>query len=89
MIKINLEKAKEIHRNKIREARKPLLEVKDIEFQRALESGADTADIVAAKTALRDATNATAIDAASDAVELKQAWDTALLGPSPYEGVSS
>lgn len=86
MININLEKAKEIHRNKIREARKPLLAAKDVEYQRALETGADTAAIVAAKQALRDAPAASAIDAASTPDILKNAWDSSLLGNSPYGG---
>ena len=85
MININLDKAKEIHRNKIREARKPLLEAKDVEFQRALETGEDTSDIVAAKTALRDATAAPSIDLASNVEELKATWNQELLGASPYE----
>jgi hypothetical protein len=85
MININLDKAKEIHRNKIREARKPLLEAKDVEFQRALETGGDTSDIVAAKTALRDATAAPSIDLASNVEELKATWNQELLGASPYE----
>jgi flagellar basal body rod protein FlgB len=83
-IGLDLSKAKDIHRDNIRAARLPLLQAKDLEFQRALESGADTAAIVTAKQALRDAPAAAAIDAASTADELKAAWDTDLLGDSPY-----
>ena len=86
MININMTKARDIHRNKVREARNPKLAAKDIEFQRALETGADTSAIVAAKNALRDAPAASAIEAASTPDELKQAWDTDLLGDSPYGG---
>jgi len=84
MININMTKARDIHREKVRQARNPLLASKDVEFQRALETGADTAAIVAVKQALRDAPAAAAIEAASTPDELKQAWDTDLLGDSPY-----
>ena len=57
MITINIEKAKEITKEKLRADRKPLLEAEDIKFQRALETGADTTDIVAEKERLRDITN--------------------------------
>lgn len=57
MIKVNIVKAKEITKDKLREERKPLLEKLDVDFQRALETGADTTDIIAKKQALRDATN--------------------------------
>lgn len=56
-ITINIEKAKEVKREILRELRKPLLEEQDVLFQRALESGADTTAIVAEKQRLRDATN--------------------------------
>jgi hypothetical protein len=86
MININMNKARDIHREKVREARNPKLAAKDVEFQRALETGANTSAIVAAKNALRDAPAASAIEAASTPDELKQAWDTNLLGDSPYGG---
>ena len=56
-IQVNINKAKEITKDKLREERKPLLEKLDVDFQRALETGADTTDIIAKKQALRDATN--------------------------------
>ena len=83
-IGLNMSKAKDIHRDNVREARKPLLEAKDLEFTRALEANADTTAIVAAKQALRDAPAASAIDDATTADELKAAWYTSLLGASPY-----
>ena len=76
--------AKEIFRDKVREVRKPLLETKDVELMKALESGADTSAIASAKQALRDAPAAAAIDAATDIASLKAAWDADLLGASPY-----
>ena len=66
------------------DARKPLLEVKDVEFQRALETGADTSTIVSEKQSLRDATINPDIAAASTPEELKASWDSDLLGDSPY-----
>ena len=83
-IGLDMSKAKDIHRDKVRDARGPLLAAKDIEFARAQETNADTTAIVAAKQALRDAPAAAAIDAATTADELKAAWDTSLLGDSPY-----
>ena len=84
MININMNKARDIHREKVREARNPKLAAKDVEFQRALETGADTAAIVAAKQALRDAPASAAIEAATTPDELKASWDAELLGDSPY-----
>ena len=57
MITINIEKAKEITKEKLRADRKPLLEAEDVKFQIALETGEDTTDIVAEKQRLRDITN--------------------------------
>jgi len=84
MININMTKARDIHREKVRQARKPKLEAKDVEFQRALETGADTSVIVADKQALRDAPASAAIEAATTPDELKASWDAELLGDSPY-----
>tara|TARA_R100000278_G_C5474686_1_gene165842 strand:- start:37 stop:297 length:261 start_codon:yes stop_codon:yes gene_type:complete len=81
---IDMAKAREIHKNKIRLARKPLLEALDIEFQKAQETGASTTDIVAKKNALRDAPADSGIAAASDTDALKAQWKTDILGASPY-----
>lgn len=56
MITININKAKEITKERLRSERDPLLKQQDVAFQRALESGADTAAIVAEKQRLRDIT---------------------------------
>ena len=77
-------KAKEIHKTNIRVAREPKLAALDVDFQRALELGSDTASIVSKKQALRDAPAATAIASATTTDELKAQWDTATLGTSPY-----
>ena len=81
---LNMPKARNIHREKIREARKPLLESLDIEFNRALETSADTTSIVSKKQALRDAPADSAIESAADATALKAQWNTSILGNSPY-----
>ena len=81
---IDMAKAREIHKNRIREARTPKLAELDIEFQKALETGASTTDIVAKKQALRDAPADSGIAAASDADALKAQWKTDILGTSPY-----
>ena len=57
MIIVNVNKAKEITKERLRAERAPLLQAQDVAFQRALEEGADTAAIVAEKQRLRDITN--------------------------------
>jgi len=78
--------AKAIFKDKIREVRKPLLDAEDVVYMKALE--ADDADAKAAsvtkKAALRDAPAASAINSASNITALKAAWDTSVLGDSPY-----
>ena len=81
---IDMAKAREIHKNNIRIARKPKLAELDVEFQKALETGASTTDIVAKKQALRDAPADSGIAAASDTDALKAQWKTDILGTSPY-----
>ena len=81
---VDMAKAREIHKEKIREARLPKLQELDVEFQKALETGASTTDIVAKKQALRDAPADSGIAAASDADALKAQWKTDILGTSPY-----
>ena len=81
---IDLAKAREIHKTNIRDARKPKLAELDIEFQKALETGASTTDIVAKKQALRDAPADSDIAAANDTDALKAQWKTDILGTSPY-----
>ena len=81
---VDMAKAREIHKNNIREARTPKLAELDIEFQKALETGASTTDIAAKKQALRDAPADSGIAAASDTDALKAQWKTDILGTSPY-----
>ena len=82
----DITKAKEIFKEKIREVRKPLLEAEDVVYMKALEaddSSAKTAS-VNKKKALRDAPAAKAITDADTIDKLKAAWDTSVLGDSPY-----
>jgi len=82
----DLAKSKEIFKDKIREVRKPLLDAEDVVYMKAMEAddaSAKTASVTK-KTALRDAPAASAIASASTITELKAAWDTSVLGDSPY-----
>jgi len=76
--------AKTIHKINIRSAREPLLQKLDIDYQRATETSADTSAIVAKKQALRDAPAASAITNATSVDDLKNQWDSSILGTSPY-----
>ena len=82
----DMTKAKEIFKAKIREVRTPLLEAEDVAYMKALEAddaSAKTAS-VNKKKALRDAPAAKAITDADTIDKLKAAWDTSVLGDSPY-----
>ena len=70
-IKIDIAKAKDITKDRLRAERKPKLEALDIEFIKAQEQGADTSAIVAEKQRLRDITQQ--VDTMSTVEELKQA----------------
>jgi len=56
-ITIDINKAKVITKDRLREERKPLLDAQDILFNRALETSEDTSAIVKEKNRLRDITN--------------------------------
>ena len=70
MITVNIDKAKDITKDRLRAERKPLLEAQDVAFQRALETGEDTSAIVAEKQRLRDIT--ATVDSMTTLEELKQ-----------------
>jgi hypothetical protein len=69
----DMERCKEIHLEKFREARKPLLEKLDVDYLRAQESGtkAQKDAIIARKKALRDVTLTELPDTLD---ELKATW---------------
>jgi len=77
-ITVNITKAKNIWKDKIRRARKPKLESLDVEFMQAQETGADTSAIVAKKKELRDFPSQ--VDSATTTDEIKAVWDTDKLG---------
>ena len=82
----DLTASKVIFKDKIRQVRKPLLAAEDVVYMKALED-ADTdaqAASVKKKKALRDAPAASAIANAANIGALKSAWDTSVLGDSPY-----
>tara|TARA_B100001123_G_C14771499_1_gene812887 strand:- start:31 stop:261 length:231 start_codon:yes stop_codon:yes gene_type:complete len=68
-ITININKAKNITKERLRFERKPLLEAEDIKFMRAQEEGSDTTSIVAEKQRLRDITNS--VDSCTTTDQLK------------------
>ena len=66
---IDIDKAKDITKDRLRQEREPLLLAQDVLFQRALEIKADTSAIVAEKQRLRDIT--TLVNTANTVEELK------------------
>ena len=80
---IDMSRARDIHKNNIREARKDKLAALDIEFQIAQETSADTSAIVAKKQVLRDYPAHAGIATAVNITELKADWDTTILGDKP------
>jgi len=90
-IGINVNKAKEIHKDKIREVRDPLLQAEDVTFMRAVEADDTDAKTASAtrKQQLRDVTNIvdsatiTATDVTGVTNELKAVWDADVLGDNP------
>jgi viroplasmin and RNaseH domain-containing protein len=79
MITINLDKAKEIQKNRWRNARKSILEKLDTEFMRAVETGDTTKQqqIVTQKQTLRDVTT-TDLSTITNTQELKNVWPNIL-----------
>lgn len=73
---IDMEAARELHRDHMRQCRRQLLADLDVQYQRADEREAvgEKAEIAAQKQALRDVTKLPAIDEAKTPEELKKAW---------------
>ena len=78
--------AKTLFKEKIRQVRQPLLEAQDVLYMKAIEDGDSSAQSTVAtkKKELRDAPAASAITNADTIAKLKAAWNTSLLGTSPY-----
>jgi hypothetical protein len=70
-IQVNINKAKDITKDRLRAERTPKLEALDVQFQRALEAGSDTTDIVNKKQQLRDAP--ASVDSMATVEQLKAA----------------
>jgi len=71
MITVNIDKAKDITKDRLRQEREPLLATLDIQYMQAQESGSDTSAIVAKKQQLRDAP--AQVDSMTTVDELKAA----------------
>ena len=73
MIKIDMAKAAEIQRDRIRAAREPLLAALDVEFMHAVEKGdqVEQAKVAVEKQRLRDLTKDPRLTAAQTVDELK------------------
>lgn len=86
MIEVDINKAKEILKGRIRAARAPQFQALDIAYMVALESGNTEAQqaIAEKKQALRDLTKAPEIASAENLDTLKAAWNSDLLGPAPF-----
>jgi hypothetical protein len=82
---INMDKAKEIHLTKIRQARSGIFPKLDVDFMKALETGntQTSTEIGSKKQQLRDITSMD-LENVSDLDSLKNTWPTELLGDSPY-----
>lgn len=79
-IYIDIPKAKDIWKDKIRQKRKSALEKLDVDFMRATEQGNDTTAIVADKQTLRDLPSQ--VDTANTVDEIKTVWND-MLGTKP------
>ena len=76
MITIDISKAKEVWKDKIREKRKSVLEQLDIDFVKVQETSSDTTGIVADKQTLRDLPQQ--VDTATTVDEIKAVWNDLL-----------
>ena len=82
VVTVNLAKAKEITKQRLRAERAPLLDAQDVLYMRALEAGQDTTAIVAEKQRLRDVT--ALADACTTTAELR-ALNTSSVAPVAVE----
>jgi hypothetical protein len=73
---VNIDKAKEVWKDKIRVARKPALEKLDVDFVKAQETSSDTSSIVTDKQTLRDLPSQ--VDSATTTDEIKAVWNDML-----------
>ena len=76
MITIDITKAKEVWKNKIRFKRAKALKKLDLDFMKAQEAGTDTTSIVADKNTLRDLPEQ--VNTATTTDEIKAVWNDML-----------
>ena len=76
MITIDITKAKEVWKNKIRFKRAGALKKLDLDFMKAQEAGTDTTSIVADKNTLRDLPEQ--VNTATTTDEIKAVWNDML-----------
>jgi hypothetical protein len=77
-IAVEMQKARELWKDKMRKARAPLLAALDVEMSRAFKDGARQEEIEARRQALRDVTADPAIEAAKTPEELRLVWPETL-----------
>ena len=75
-ITVDITKAKDVWKNKIRKARESALTKLDIDYMKAQEQGSDTTSIVADKNTLRNLPSQ--VDSATTVDEIKAVWNDML-----------
>lgn len=75
-ITVDITKAKDIWKNKIRKAREIALAKLDIDYMKALEQNEDTTTIIANKNTLRDLPSQ--VDSTTTVDEIKGVWNDML-----------
>lgn len=76
MITIDITKAKDIWKNKIRKARETALAKLDVGYMKALEQNEDTTTIISNKNTLRDLPSQ--VDSTTTVDEIKGVWNDML-----------
>ena len=79
-VEVDMDSARDIHKDNLRVKRKPRLDALDVDFMQALEAGTSTTQIAADKQTLRDITDDSRIAAATTPDELKALDLPTLLG---------
>lgn len=75
-ITVDIAKAKNIWKNKIRKARESAMTKLDVDYMKAQEQGSDTTTIISNKNTLRDLPSQ--VDSATTENEIKAVWNDML-----------
>ena len=75
-VTIDITKAKDVWKNKIRKARESAMTKLDVDYMKAQEQGSDTTSIVADKNTLRNLPSQ--VDSANTVDEIKAVWNDML-----------